>query len=127
MLIGMNHDGLQNLLILLNPHRVVRPNDDHNIVCAGKLTFKQPNTFSKQAFHAISTDRGAESAGNAEAPAIVGQGIGLGIDHQGPAGLPVAGRIDRGENASSAEAMRAGKFMNFFGHRHICSIRPRLP
>jgi hypothetical protein len=97
MLVRFDHQGEEKLLIFRENDRIMGPNDDDQIITAGQIVLKDPDGFAEEAFDAITADGGADAARNAQTPAALGQFVGLGINHQRPAGLFDAGGVNGGE------------------------------
>lgn len=101
--------GGDEVLVVGEGERVVGADDDDDVVGGGPIVLGEAEGLAEEALDAIAFDGGADFAGDAEAQAGVGEGVGLAEDGEEGGVLFCVGVVDGFIGDAAGEAHGAGE------------------
>ncbi len=115
MSMGSGHQVGEQFLIVRECQGIMWANDDDQIVSTREIMPEQPDGFSQESFHSVSTHGIADAARHAQTPAAIGKVVWPAVKRKRTAGLLDGGGIYSSEGDVAAEAVGSRKCVRLFG------------
>lgn len=80
------HEGGEEFLIIGQKQGLVGADDENDVITFGPVVLVEAEGFAEEAFDAIAARGGADSAGDADAEARMGEVVGVGVGDEWAAG-----------------------------------------
>ena len=128
MAMRLGHQIAEDLLIVTQGQRIVRADDDDQIISRREIVPEQADRFAQESFDPVAPHSVANASRHAQAPPAMGKIVLFAVERQRTARLFCRGGVNSGEGDLAAEAVGARKCIRFFGHRyfiHNSGAKPR--